>query len=361
MIRSGLNQLSNMSDLGFRSPPQAWSSPDATDPVPSRAESRKQIETVTFALLAYNQEKYIGAAIEGALSQTFEPLEIILSDDRSSDETFEIMRRLAREYNGPHSIKVRQNSVNLGLSSHLNAVIKESTSDVIILAAGDDISAPTRSTLTMNLFNRHPGAVSVLLSGKVLHEDGTQSYRNINPKSRKDTLQDLQSMLRRKHVNFGPTRAIRKEVFEVFGDLNSDCPTEDTTLLLRSLILGKVVLSASQGVTYRKHTKSLSSTSSMLSMDTRAIIRQYEIDLARAVSLNLLRDSEIAGLHSWIEVESKDRELRLKLLKRQGLTLADFLFAWREPTFRIAKKLKITLSSISHAIHHLKTLRWSGN
>lgn len=345
----------------FRSLPRSWSSADVTAPVPSRAESRKQSETVTFALLAYNQEKYIRAAIDGALSQTFEPLEIILSDDRSSDETFEIMRRLAREYNGPHSIKVRQNSVNLGLSGHLNAVIKESTSDVIILAAGDDISAPTRSTLTMNLLNRHPGAVSVLLSGKVLHEDGTQSYRNINPKSRSETLQDLQSLLRGKHKNFGPARAIRKEVFDVFGDLNSDCPTEDSTLLLRSLILGKVVLSASQGVTYRKHAKSLSSTPSMLSMDTKAIIRQYETDLARAVSLDLLRDSEIAGLHSWINFQSKHRELRLKVLKRQGLTIADFLFLWREPTFRIVKKIRITLSSIFHAIHHLKTMRWSGN
>ena len=38
---------------------------------------------VTFALFAYNQEKYIREAVEGAFSQTYEPLEIILSDDYS--------------------------------------------------------------------------------------------------------------------------------------------------------------------------------------------------------------------------------------------------------------------------------------
>ena len=49
---------------------------------------------VTFALFAYNQENYIRAAVEGAFAQTYQPLEIILSDDCSKDRTFEIMQRL---------------------------------------------------------------------------------------------------------------------------------------------------------------------------------------------------------------------------------------------------------------------------
>ena len=40
---------------------------------------------VTFALFAYNQEKYIREAVEGAFAQTYAPLEIILSDDCSTD------------------------------------------------------------------------------------------------------------------------------------------------------------------------------------------------------------------------------------------------------------------------------------
>jgi len=43
---------------------------------------------VTFALFAYNQEKYIREEVEGAFSQTYQPLEIIWSDDCSSDRTF---------------------------------------------------------------------------------------------------------------------------------------------------------------------------------------------------------------------------------------------------------------------------------
>ena len=47
---------------------------------------------VTFALFAYNQEEFIREAVEGAFAQTYEPLEIILSDDCSSDRTYEIIQ-----------------------------------------------------------------------------------------------------------------------------------------------------------------------------------------------------------------------------------------------------------------------------
>ena len=46
---------------------------------------------ITFALMAYNQEQLIEEAVAGALAQTYSPLEIILSDDCSTDRTFSIM------------------------------------------------------------------------------------------------------------------------------------------------------------------------------------------------------------------------------------------------------------------------------
>ena len=59
---------------------------------------------VSICLFAYNQEKYIRAAVESCLSQTYSSCEIILSDDASTDKTFELMQECVREYNGPHKI-----------------------------------------------------------------------------------------------------------------------------------------------------------------------------------------------------------------------------------------------------------------
>lgn len=107
---------------------------------------------VTFALFAYNQEQYIREAIEGAFSQTYEPLEIILSDDCSSDRTFEIMQEMAAAYQGPHQVIVRQSDENRGLLNHILEVAQNSRGEFIVVAAGDDISLPERTSIVIPYF-----------------------------------------------------------------------------------------------------------------------------------------------------------------------------------------------------------------
>lgn len=107
---------------------------------------------VTFALFAFNQEQYIREAIEGAFSQTYEPLEIILSDDCSSDLTFEIMQEMAAAYQGPHQVIVRQSDENRGLFNHILEVAQNSRGEFIVVAAGDDISLPERTSAVIPHF-----------------------------------------------------------------------------------------------------------------------------------------------------------------------------------------------------------------
>lgn len=107
---------------------------------------------VTFALFAYNQDQYIREAVEGAFSQTYEPLEIILSDDCSSDRTFEIMQEMAAAYEGPHEVKVRQSEVNAGLLNHVLSVARCAASNILIVSAGDDISFPQRTEILCKHF-----------------------------------------------------------------------------------------------------------------------------------------------------------------------------------------------------------------
>jgi glycosyltransferase involved in cell wall biosynthesis len=50
---------------------------------------------VSFVVFAYNQERFIAEAVKGAFGQTYEPLQIVLSDDCSTDDTFRVMQALA--------------------------------------------------------------------------------------------------------------------------------------------------------------------------------------------------------------------------------------------------------------------------
>ncbi len=98
----------------------------------------------TLAIFAYNQEEYIQEAIEGAFSQTYTPLQIILSDDCSSDQTFEIMRRAVLTYSGPHDLILNKTNVNLNMVGHVFSVVHKASGDLIVVAAGDDISKSNR-------------------------------------------------------------------------------------------------------------------------------------------------------------------------------------------------------------------------
>ena len=45
------------------------------------------VPTVSVLLTTYNREKYVAAAIESVLSQTFGDFELLIADDHSTDTT----------------------------------------------------------------------------------------------------------------------------------------------------------------------------------------------------------------------------------------------------------------------------------
>ncbi|MCU0829091.1 MAG: glycosyltransferase [Tabrizicola sp.] len=109
--------------------------------------------TYSFVLLSYNQEEYIADAVRSVLDQQGPPLEIILSDDCSTDSTYQIMRNVAAGYTGPHRVTIRRNETNLGFVKHFREVFTRCTGDVMIVAWGDDVSLPDRALAVREAFS----------------------------------------------------------------------------------------------------------------------------------------------------------------------------------------------------------------
>jgi len=107
---------------------------------------------VTLVVFAYNQESYIEAAVNSVLSQDYSNLKIVISDDCSSDRTFERAKQMIDTYSGSHIIELRRNDKNLGLINHVNTVISEVDTELVVLAAGDDISLPHRVSKLVNVY-----------------------------------------------------------------------------------------------------------------------------------------------------------------------------------------------------------------
>jgi len=103
---------------------------------------------ITLAVLAYNQSATIDTAVQSALGQQCEPVEVLLSDDASPDDTFDKMQAAASAYTGPHQVVVRRNARNLGIGEHYNEVMRAARGRLIVMMAGDDISTPDRVART---------------------------------------------------------------------------------------------------------------------------------------------------------------------------------------------------------------------
>lgn len=195
---------------------------------------------VTLALFAYNQERYVGEAIAAAFAQTYSPLEIILSDDCSTDSTFEMMQRVAAEYEGPHRIVLNRNPLNLNIGGHVNAVAALATGELIVLAAGDDISAPSRTQQLVKYWNALGRPPAVLCS----------DFEPIDVASKPVTLNSeplyrgpfqIENMARGEIRVLGATTAVSKDVFSSFPPLHSSVRHEDKVLPFRALLLGGTV------------------------------------------------------------------------------------------------------------------------
>lgn len=101
----------------------------------------------------YNASKRISKAINSLLNQTYSDFELIICDDGSEDNTYEVIKNLA---NFDNRIILIRNPRNQGLALSLNECIKIARGEFIARMDDDDISHPTRFETQITFLNEHP-------------------------------------------------------------------------------------------------------------------------------------------------------------------------------------------------------------
>jgi len=295
---------------------------------------------VSYCLFTYNQEKFIGNAIKGALSQTYSPLEIIISDDCSSDSTFKIVQEVINVYSGPHKIILNRNNKNLGLGKHFSNVASDiANGEYIIIVAGDDISKENHVDVAVDQLEKYPDIQMIDFSGEIIDENG-QIIRKIllNFDIKLNTIKDYLSLKRLEF--FAPGRIIRRDLLDYFEPLSNRCPTEDSVLVLRSLMMGGFMRVNRDVIYYRKHTNNISSSSGLAKLSNLSIIAQYLKDIIFFYDKNNLDSKLVDLLLTRVYLE---RDLRFLSFEERLFRIHSF----SRPFLKVVYKLIYRLNNYS--------------
>jgi glycosyltransferase involved in cell wall biosynthesis len=222
----------------------------------SLEEKTQERPLITFALVAYNQEHYIREAVEGAFRQTYSPLEILLSDDCSQDRTFEIIKEMAAEYKGPHSIALNRNVQNLGVGAHINKVMTIAKGELIVAAAGDDISLPDRAERIYAAYASSNEKYAYIYSNVNGIDQNGETCVPFHRSARSHHL-TLESMAKRIGGAVGASSAWSKNIFTLFGPLDNKIIHEDAVLPFRAALAGRVLFINDPLILYRRHDNNL--------------------------------------------------------------------------------------------------------
>jgi glycosyltransferase involved in cell wall biosynthesis len=112
----------------------------------------------------YNAEKFIEKTLRSILEQDYKNLEVIVSDDCSTDGTVEIIKTFSKEY--PGKIVLNVNTKNLGITSNCNITLKLCRGKYIALFAGDDLM--------------YPGKISTQVTAMESNSDCSVSYHSVD-------------------------------------------------------------------------------------------------------------------------------------------------------------------------------------
>ena len=182
---------------------------------------------------------------------------MLVSDDASSDGTYDIVARIAEAYRGPHRLVHWRNPQTLGIENH-NALVARAGGALIVMAHGDDVSRPDRVARLVEAW-RASGASLLCSNAMNIDEEGREIglYR----KQAGAAPPTLEQLCRGGFAPqcVGSTLAFTPDLFARFGPLvrNFTAVSDDWILPFRACLLGGIALVDEPLVSNRIHPASL--------------------------------------------------------------------------------------------------------
>ena len=199
---------------------------------------------VSVLMTAYNREKYIGQAIESILHSTFADYELIIVDDCSNDNTYQI----AESYSKIDSrIRLFRNEANLGDYPNRNRAASLARGKYIKYVDSDDLIYEQGLQLFFDSMESSPGAAVAFSSRKWVDDhsfplllEGGHTFR--------------MHFFRNGFLDIGPSGVmIRKDAFERYGPFTGKRMIGDAELWMKIALHEPVLLIEPDLIYWREH------------------------------------------------------------------------------------------------------------
>lgn len=243
------------------------------------------MDKVSIIIPTRNRSSYLERAVEHAFAQDYPNLEVIVSDNASTDDTAQVLEDLKIKY--PSLISVHHDEL-LSLSTHWDKVIRDvSTGDIILLIPDDDVIIDkSYFTKAMQLFSKYPTIGLVFANFYVINPQ----YKRIKSYSiQLDEFVPKENIFNNYNKDvfgmhgFGiphlTTLFSRNAYFEV-GGFDLDCMSPDTYLWLKILLKYDAGFVNEAVAEYLMHENNLSKKANIDQFYSDTLIPQKVQDLA---------------------------------------------------------------------------------
>lgn len=219
---------------------------------------------VSICIPVYNSERYLKDTLESILNQSYEPIEIILSDNASTDNSWELILELKKK---DSRIKIFRNPENIGYAANCNKMIQSSSGELIAIYHADDIYHKDIVKESVDVLRKKKELSGIFTLYERIDEYNNALYDTIYPIRKKGelTLVSLEEFIDCVLIKGGspfccPTSVIRREVYQKINGYNENLKyIDDQDMWARILLRGCLAIINKPLISYRIHNNQTSS------------------------------------------------------------------------------------------------------
>ena len=245
---------------------------------------------VTVIISSYNHEAYIEESVLSIINQTYKNIELIIIDDGSIDNSREILQNLQKRYGFELIFQENQ-----GLAKTLNNIFSNYAHGKYFTGcASDDFIMPDKIEKQVKFFEENPDYDMVF--GKAYIVDGNgkiiENFEIFEPFDEPVKYIPFELLIENNRIP-GPTKMMRREIWETCGGHNENTIIEDFDMALKIAYYGKIAYINDYFGYYRWHGQNVSTQALKIYTATWELVNSWKDKMSPDVAKRVLarRDS----------------------------------------------------------------------